>query len=137
MAKFREKRPVYDVWKTMLRRCSDPTFIDWHLYGGRTPPIAVCERWKASYEDFAADMGPRPDKRHTIDRIDGTQGYFPENCRWASPKEQARNMSTNHLVTFDGRTMTIAEWAERSGLKYMTLFMRLKRGWSVQKALQP
>lgn len=121
----------------MLRRCADPTFIDWHLYGGRTPPVTVCERWKASYDDFASDMGPRPSLRHTIDRIDNGQGYSPDNCRWASPKEQARHTSRNVHLSHDGLTLTIAEWAERKGMKYMTLFMRLKRGWSVQKALQP
>ena len=108
----------------MIRRCVDPTFTDWHLYGGKTPPITVCDRWKASYDDFASDMGPRP-TRHTIDRIDNGQGYSPENCRWASPKEQARHTSLNVYLSHDGLTLTIAEWAERKGMKYATLFMDL------------
>ena len=135
MAKFRRLRPIYDVWISMVKRCYDPTTTDWHLYGGKTPPITVCERWRQSYEAFEMDMGPRPSRKHTIDRIDGIQGYRPDNCRWASPKEQARNTSRNHVLTFDGRTATIAEWAEIVGMKYMTLFQRINRGMPLATAL--
>jgi hypothetical protein len=121
----------------MLRRCADPTFKDWHLYGGKIPPVTVCERWCLSYEAFAEDMGVKPSSKHTLDRIDSMQGYHPENCRWATAKEQARNSSTNRLIAFDGRVMTLAAWAEQAEMKYMKLFMRLKRGWSMKDAIIP
>jgi hypothetical protein len=132
---FNTRKPLYDVWTMMLRRCDDPTFKDWSLYGGKTPPVTVCARWRASYDDFAADMGPRP-RGTTLDRIDSNGHYEPGNCHWATPKQQARNMSRNRLITFDGRTATIAEWAEILNVKYMTLFQRLHRGWPLERALR-
>ncbi len=120
----------------MIRRCSDPTFKDWHLYGGRiSNPVIVCARWLSSYEAFVSDMGARPSAKHTLDRINGALGYEPSNCRWATPKQQARNTSTNHLIQYKGDTRTLAEWAERAGMKSITLYMRLKRGWPFEKAL--
>ena len=131
---FNARKPLYDVWKTMIRRCVDPTFKEWYLYGGKG--ISVCKRWLLSYDNFCADMGARPEGT-TLERNNGNKDYKPSNCRWATPKEQARNMSRNHKFEHAGLNLTIAEWAERAGLKYMTLFQRLKRGWPIEKALNP
>ncbi len=133
--RFNARNPLYDTWKMMIRRCEDPSFKDWHLYGGKTPPVTVCERWRNSLENFSLDIGPKPSKVHMLDRIDGTQGYSPENCKWSTPKESARNTSTNRLISYDGKTLTLAEWAEFYGMKYLTLFMRIQRGWSIKEAL--
>ena len=82
-------RPVYGTWRHMRERCADPRHSEYHLYGGRG--IKVCDRWRNSYEIFAADMGPRPSPTHSIDRIDVNGNYEPGNCRWATPKEQRHN----------------------------------------------
>lgn len=132
---FNERKPLWDTWYTMIRRCEDSTFKDWHLYGGRVPPVTVCDYWKSSYEAFAADMGMKPTKQHLLDRIDGKLNYTPDNCKWSTPKESARNTRTNRLITFNGETFTLAEWAERCNMKYIKLFMRLKRGWSIEKSI--
>lgn len=136
MRRFKNKRPLYDIWKKMIQRCYDPTFKDWNIYGGRPGnPVTVCERWMLSYEDFESDMGRRPSMQHTIDRIDGTKGYEPGNVKWSTATEQARNTSTNVFIEHRGLRLTIAEWAERYGFKYDTLFQRLNRGWSVETSL--
>ncbi len=71
----------------------------------------------------------------TIDRINPTQGYCPQNCRWISIKEQQSNRTNNHLITFQSRTLTLQQWGEELGIKWTTLYGRLNRGWSVEKAL--
>jgi len=80
-------------------------------------------------------MGPKPSKEHTNDRSDNEGDYTPENCRWANRSEQQRNTRTNHVITFDGRTQTLVEWAEETGIHRRTIIWRLKNGWSDEKAL--
>lgn len=80
--------PTYESWIAMKTRCTNPRHRRWKDYGGRG--IEICAQWVDSFANFLADMGERP-AGHTIDRIDGTKGYFPENCRWATPKQQAQN----------------------------------------------
>lgn len=122
---------TFNSWTAMRKRCECTTASNFERYGGCG--IKVCERWQ-KFENFLADMGERPSGT-SIDRIDSNGNYELSNCRWATPKEQARNCRTNHRLSFNGRTMTVTEWAECLGFKKNILFERLKRGWSVQKSL--
>ena len=123
----------HNVWSLMIRRCYNENRPDYGLYGGRG--VTVCERWRTSFQAFYDDMGPRPSNRHSIDRIDNDGNYEPCNCRWATQCEQARNKRSNRLITFNGRTLCLAEWAEEYGMRQRTLWYRLNRGWSVERAL--
>lgn len=122
----------YVSWSKMNDRCNaKPGTENWRWYGSKG--ISVCERWK-SFEVFLQDMGSRPEGC-TLDRIDGTKGYSPENCRWATPKEQSTNSGSVRLLTFNNVTKTSAEWARTMNISYAMLCKRIRRGWSVEKAL--
>ena len=126
----RSRDPVYHIWKAMRRRCADAGAP---RYGGRG--IEVCDRWQHSFANFIADMGERP-PGGTVERIDNDGPYSPENCRWASRKEQGRNKANNYLITHDGRTHTISEWAEASGIPAYRIWERIKvLGWTAEEAL--
>lgn len=124
-------RPEYRVWAGMWTRCTNKNERAFKYYGQRG--IKVCERWK-SFEMFFADMGERP-KGYTIGRIDNDKDYSPENCRWESVKEQARNKSNNRLIEYKGETKTLAEWSEETGIGHATIINRLKSEWTIAEAL--
>ena len=122
----------YKSWSHMKGRClnkKDGRFKD---YGARG--IIVCKRWM-KFENFYADMG-KCSEGMTLDRIDNSKGYSPENCRWASYKKQNNNKRTNHLLTYNGKTQDIAQWAEEIGINSSALYTRIYRGWSIDKALK-
>ncbi len=127
-------RKEYRAWINMISRCENPNTPGFHRYGGRG--IKVCARWRNSFDAFLADMGPRPSPQHSVDRINGDGDYEPANCRWATEKEQKRNICTNRIVEIDGREMTLAEAVERRGLKYNTVLYRILRGKPVAEALR-
>lgn len=87
-----EWTPEFRSWRAMIRRCEDPSVNGYKRYGGAG--IKVCDRWRASFADFLADMGKKPSPKHTIDRKNGADGYHPGNCKWSTPKEQAANRKT-------------------------------------------
>lgn len=126
------KSPEYRAWCGMHQRVKGQTH-DSHLYVGKG--ITVCVRWK-TFAAFFQDMGPRPTPQHSIDRIDGTKGYCPENCRWATPKEQGRNKSNNAVISWNGESLCLAQWSERTGIKQSTIRERLNRGYSPEEALK-
>jgi hypothetical protein len=124
----------YKSWCGMRERCYDKTALRYSDYGERG--IEMCERWRNSFENFYADMGPRPSPGHTLDRIDNDGPYSPDNCRWATEREQSRNKRNNRWITHEGETMCLQDWAERTGIPAPTLHQRLgKLGWPVGRAL--
>ena len=125
--------PEYYVWCNMRKRCSDPKDRYFHVYGGLG--IKVCDEWRNSFEAFIEDMGYRPSPRHTLDRRNTLLGYSPENCRWATQKEQQNNRRNNRHVTVGDKTMTIAQWSDETGLKQRTIGERLRRGWSNEDSI--
>ncbi len=109
----------------MHNRCSNPANPKFHNYGGRG--IAVCDRWR-DFQAFYDDMGDMPSPEHTIERIDNDGPYAPNNCRWATRIEQGANMRTNHLITHNGQTLTLTEWARKTRVPLNRLRTRLERG---------
>lgn len=136
-ARRKQKHPLYATWAGMKQRCSDPNHIEWERYGARG--IRVCERWAASFPDFLEDIlrdiGMKPGKGFSLDRIDNTKGYEPDNVRWASHREQMRNMRDNHLITFEGRTQILQDWANELQIDQSLLRYRLKH-WTVERAFK-
>lgn len=128
------RKGAYGIWKAMLNRCRNPNNKDWHNYGGRG--IKACERWH-DYANFAADMGDKPSPEYTVERIDNNGDYCPENCRWATRQEQAKNTRCNVKFTFEERTMLIADWCrtEEVTITEQALRDRLRNGWPVREAL--
>jgi hypothetical protein len=123
----------YSIWMGMRTRCSNPRRNRARRY--IELGITVCERWD-SFSAFLSDMGPRPSPTHSIDRIDGTKGYSPENCRWATPLEQRMNTTRVRVLTIAGETKPVVEWAASFGISPKTVKARIdKYGWEPIRAL--
>lgn len=116
-------RPEYTVWEQMISRCENPKNKDYHRYGGRG--IKVCAGWRNSFTAFFRDIGTKPTARHSIERQDNDGDYEPNNCRWATRREQARNTRRNLFLEHSGRVACLAEWAETSGLSRHAIRARL------------
>ena len=126
--------PEFKAWSLMKARCTRVTAKDYVRYGGRG--IRVCDRWMQSFTAFLEDVGMRPSKHHSLGRIDNNGNYEPGNVRWETVAQQARNTRRNDLITHDGKTLTISEWAQLAGLKDATLRRRLKvHKWQFEKAI--
>ena len=124
---------LYGVWSTMKSRCNNPNNKSFKRYGDKG--IKVCDEWVTSFKsfyDWALTAGYKDGL--TIDRIDNSKGYNPDNCRWVTSSEQNRNYSRNHLITYNGRTQCLTDWADELGINRATLLMRLKRGKTVEQA---
>lgn len=131
--KRKNRTSEYGIWTHMKTRCYNECSQFYHRYGGRG--ISMDPKWRDSFEAFFADMGPRPSPRHSIDRKNNDGGYTLNNCRWASPIEQASNKSSTVLLEYSGITDTIAGWSRRTGIPYMRLRRRLVDGWEPARAL--
>ena len=118
--------PEFKTWLQMHTRCYNPNISEWARYGGRC--IKSCDRWKDDFSLFLADMGPRPSPAHSIDRKDVDLDYDPDNCRWATKKEQARNTSRTLWVELDGDKVSLAEACEKSGIPYSSAQERVAAG---------
>lgn len=129
----------YNSWQGMKNRCYNVGSKDYPHWGGRG--ITVCERWLHSFENFYADMGPRPTKNHSLDRINNDGPYSPENCRWTGYSIQNKNQrkaksKRNSLrVTYNGKTKTVNEWSREMNIPRRALHHRIARGWSIEDAL--
>ncbi len=117
----------------MIARCTKPEVIGYPNYGGRG--VKVCERWLTSFDAFLEDVGPRPSRGHSLDRIDCDGNYEPGNVRWATREEQARNRRDNRMLTAFGRTQCATDWAAEAGVTVQTLLKRIDRGWDAERAI--
>jgi hypothetical protein len=127
-----KRNRTYAVWQTMKTRCYVATSEHFDRYGGRG--IEVCSRWLESFENFLADMGEQPPGM-TLERLANDDDYRPGNCAWRTRKENSRNRGDNHLLEFEGKTLSVAGWAEHLGIPHSTIFGRLRMGWSVERIL--
>lgn len=124
---------TYRSWDAMIHRCTRPSATQYSFYGGRG--ISVCERWK-TYANFLADVGERPSKRHSLDRYPNKNGnYEPGNVRWATAKEQANNTRRTRNISALGQTLSLQQWADRTGINCDVIYQRLKHGWSPERAV--
>lgn len=123
---------TYTTYQNMVGRCHREGHSKYSSYGENG--IRVCDRWRESFANFLEDMGERPDGT-TIDRIDGALGYYPDNCRWATPKMQQANICTNVNLTYLGKTKNVSAWAEEFGIDKSNLSRRVKAGWTIEEAL--
>lgn len=126
--------PEYRVWSGAKNRCTNKRSKSWLRYGGRG--IKMCPRWVDSFENFIADMGKRPSSSHTLERKKNDVGYEPGNCVWALPIVQGNNKRNNVKLTHEGRTLSIARWADVLGVKAITLYKRVGKGWPVERILK-
>jgi hypothetical protein len=128
------KSGQYRHWLGMIRRCHEEGSSNYKNYGAKG--TTVCDRWRYSYENFVKDMGKRPEGM-SLDRIDNNLGYSPENCRWATHKEQGANKRNVPILFIDGKAMTYPDACKHYGILYVTFKNRTNTlGWSVDAALK-
>lgn len=131
---MKTKHPLYMTWSNMRQRCRNPNATGFRRYGGRG--ITICERWD-SFELFVADMGDKPTPAHTLDRKDNNGPYSPENCRWATHKEQARNVERNLIAVVDGKSYLAVELADVVGIASKSIQKRASKGLPMERVMSP
>ena len=126
---------LYNIWSLMKDRCQNKSNNSFLRYGGAG--INICEEWKdfLPFRNWAVNNGY--DESLTIDRVDGTKGYCPENCRWATKLEQVQNRKYTIWIEHDGQKKTIKEWSEVFGIKYKTAVRRYHAGCNFQRLFRP
>lgn len=129
----KNKTLAYGSWGALVQRCTNPRSASYGNYGGRG--ITVCSRWR-DFSNFVADMGERPSRLHSIDRLDNNGNYEPGNCRWATRKEQQRNLRATMMVDLWGCMVPLADIADTFQLSRKTLVGRLQKGLSWQDAVR-
>jgi|SRR2546426_4040973 len=135
--------PEYRIWAHIKYRCTQPSDAAFEYYGARG--IMMCIGWRDSFANFLRDIGPRPSRKHTIERIDNNGHYscgkceeclangWPFNCRWATQAEQTTNTRRNRMITFEGKTLWLAEWSRIFNLDHKTITSRIELGWPLEK----
>lgn len=138
---------LYSVWAQMKKRCYNPNVSEFCRYGGKKDkngnpaPITICDEWKddfAAFRNWAMSHGYDENAEKfecTIDRIDNSKGYFPDNCRFVSMKIQANNKDNNRIVEIDGEKHTVAEWSDTKEIASSNIYNRLDLGWSAEDVL--
>lgn len=132
-SKINNKR-LYRIWGSMKNRCENPNRRDYKYYGARG--IKICDEWHdfLTFYEWAINNGYSDTL--TLDRKDVNGSYEPSNCKWATVKEQGNNRTNNHLITYNGETKTIAQWAEERNINHDTLYSRINRAhWNIGRAL--
>lgn len=129
------KTKAYRTYRSVLSRCNPKTTVKAIIRDYVSKGITVCDRWKHSFENFLEDMGEPPSLDHSIDRIDNNKGYSPDNCRWATRKEQQTNRSTTRWFTYNGVTMSMKDWADKLNGCESLISNRIKMGWPIEKIL--
>lgn len=130
------KGPEWTSWSDMKSRCLNKKNIRYASYGGRG--IKICKRWVHSFESFLKDMGPKPSREYTLERVNNDGNYEPKNCRWATRQEQNRNTQRNLWVVYRGKRMAMVEAIEAAGnvVGWHLAFRRVERGWPLDKAVE-
>lgn len=126
------RHPAYKSWQSMKNRCENTEYDGYALYGGRG--ITVCERWH-TFECFWEDMGQTWASGLSIDREEVDGNYEPDNCRWATPKQQANNRRTNQIINTPAGPMNVTEASEQFGVDRRTIFARIRYGWPEERLL--
>jgi len=126
------KIPEYKIWASIIQRTTNPNDFSYPKYGGRG--ITVCDNW-LKFENFIEDMGRRPNKNLSVERVNNDKGYFSDNCKWDTRKNQNRNKRSNRHVTINGITKLITDWLDCSPVHYSTYYRRRKRGLSERESL--
>lgn len=131
-----KRNPLRNTWNGMISRCTNPKNSGYKNYGERG--ITVCKEWLNSFDafyDHVRQLEHYKEKGYSLDRINNDLGYFPGNIRWATRNQQSRNKSINRIITFNGESKCLTEWAEQIGIHTTTLHLRLKHGWTIERAL--
>lgn len=128
----RNRMPLYRRWSAMKKRCYNPNFKGSQYWQGRG--ITVCERWH-SFDNFREDMGATYFPHASLERIDNDKGYSPENCKWIERGEQSKNRRCVELFTYDGESLSAAEWSRRQGFSKDVVSRRLRNGWTWEEAI--
>lgn len=134
-ASYKNRYRLFTIWNNMKQRCYNPKNPSYKNYGGRG--ITICKEWQNNYMSFkqwALNNGYKPEL--SIDRIDNNKGYYPENCRWATKKEQQNNKTTNYYIEYLGKRYTLKTLCEELHIPYGRTSDRLKRGLTIEKAIQ-
>lgn len=126
------RTPEYSCWKGMISRCYNPKDTSYPNYGARG--ISVCAQWMW-FNNFLKDIGVKPSPIHQIDRVNNDGNYEPGNCRWVEPKVNCRNKRSTRILTIDGESMPMVDWATRTAVSYTLIHARLKLGWAHKKAV--
>lgn len=127
------RHPLHKTWNNIKSRCYNPKATKYQYYGGKG--VVVCDEWRDDFQkffDWSIANGWRPGL--TIDRINGDGDYAPQNCRWVDYKTQNNNLSCNHLITWNGETRSVYDWAFVLKMNPKTLSERLRRGWTIERA---